>query len=57
MGGGGRAATGGNPPPVKLLISPGYTFAMGAGDWLVYAACFAAGAALAWALGKVQGKE
>ena len=44
-------------PPVKLLISPGYTFAMGAGDWLVYAACFAAGAALAWALGKVQGKE
>jgi len=44
-------------PPVKLLISPGYTFAMGAGDWLVYAACFAVGAALAWALGKVQGKE
>ena len=44
-------------PPVKLLISPGYTFAMGLGDWLIYAGCFAAGAVLAWALGKVQGKE
>ena len=44
-------------PPVKLLISPGYTFAMGLGDWLIYTGCFAAGAVLAWALGKVQGKE
>ena len=44
-------------PPVKLLISPGYTFAMGLGDWLIYAGCFAAGAVLAWALGKVPGKE
>ena len=44
-------------PPVKLLISPGYTFAMGLGDWLIYAGCFAAGAVLAWALGKVLGKE
>ena len=34
-------------PPVKLLISPGYTFAMGLGDWLIYAGCFAAGAVLA----------
>lgn len=43
-------------PPVKLLISPGYTFAMGLGDWLIYAGCFAAGAVLAWALGKVPGQ-
>ena len=29
---------------------------MGLGDWLIYAGCFAAGAVLAWALGKVQGE-
>ena len=44
-------------PPVKLLIEPGYTFAMGFGDILIYIACFAAGAVGAWALGRVQKPE
>lgn len=38
-------------PPVKLLIEPGYTFAMGALNWIIYAVCFAAGCVCARLLG------
>lgn len=41
-------------PPVKLALEPGYTFAMGFSDWLLYAACFAAGALAAFGLDKVN---
>ncbi len=34
-------------PPVKMLLDPSYTFAMGAGNWIVYAVCFAAGCVIA----------
>ena len=41
-------------PPVKLLIEPGYTFATGISDWLLYAACFFFGAAAAGLLSRIQ---
>ena len=39
-------------PPVKMLLAPDYTFAMGAGNWVVYLLCLAAGALSAWGLEK-----
>ncbi|MEG1015098.1 MAG: DUF368 domain-containing protein [Clostridia bacterium] len=44
-------------PPVKLLLEPGYTFAMGATDILVYVGCFAVGVLCAWLLGRIQKPE
>lgn len=41
-------------PPVKLLITPGYTFATGFTDILIYIACFAVGTLCAWGLSKIQ---
>lgn len=41
-------------PPVKLLIEPGYTFATGAADLLIYALCLLLGAGSAWALGRIE---
>ena len=38
-------------PPVKLLITPGYTFGMSLVNWIVYAVCFGAGCAAATLLG------
>lgn len=41
-------------PPVKVLIEPGYTFATGFGDILIYIVAFAVGAVAAWALSLIQ---
>lgn len=41
-------------PPVKLLITPGYSFSTGGADLLTYAACFAVGLLGAWGLAKVR---
>ena len=41
-------------PPVKVLIEPGYTFATGISDWLIYGACFFFGAAAAGLLSRIQ---
>lgn len=41
-------------PPVKVLIEPGYTFATGFGDILIYLVAFAVGAVAAWALSLIQ---
>ena len=41
-------------PPVKLLIQPGYAFATGMTDILIYVVCFLLGAASAWGLGKID---
>jgi len=41
-------------PPVKLLIQPGYTFATGAMDIVIYVVCFALGTLSAWGLGKID---
>lgn len=37
-------------PPVKMALDPTYTFSMGAGNWVVYILCLAAGALSAWGL-------
>ncbi len=34
-------------PPVKMLLDPTYTFATGAVNWVIYAACFAVGCVIA----------
>ncbi|AEE15497.1 DUF368 domain-containing protein [Treponema brennaborense] len=44
-------------PPVKLLISRGYTFGTGAVDWLLYALCFAGGLACAQLLSRIRKPE
>ena len=44
-------------PPVKVLIEPGYTFATGFGDIVIYIVAFAAGAVAAWALSLIQKDE
>ncbi|MBE5814254.1 MAG: DUF368 domain-containing protein [Clostridiales bacterium] len=44
-------------PPVKVLIEPGYTFATGLSDLMIYAACFLLGAVAAWALSRIQKEE
>ncbi len=44
-------------PPVKVLIEPGYTFATGLSDLMIYAAAFLLGAAAAWALSRIQKEE
>ena len=41
-------------PPVKLLIQPGYSFATGAMDIVIYAVCFLLGLLSAWGLGKID---
>ena len=41
-------------PPVKVLIEPGYTFAAGLKDILLYVVAFAVGAVAAWALSLIQ---
>lgn len=41
-------------PPVKLLIEPGYSFATGAMDFVIYAVCFLLGLLSAWGLGKID---
>ena len=41
-------------PPVKVLIEPGYTFATGFADILIYVVAFAIGAVAAWALSLIQ---
>lgn len=44
-------------PPVKLLIEPGYTFATGLSDLMIYGACFLFGVVVAGALSRIQKDE
>lgn len=41
-------------PPVKALLTPGYTYATDGVSWLIYAGCFAVGALGAWGIGKID---
>lgn len=41
-------------PPVKTLLEPGYAYATGLTDWLIYLGCFVLGALCAWGIGKID---
>ncbi|MDD3336417.1 MAG: DUF368 domain-containing protein [Eubacteriales bacterium] len=41
-------------PPVKALLTPGYSYATGLTDWLIYLGCLIVGGVCAWAIGNID---